>query len=299
MTPSLGRSKRRRCRPRPTGDHQQAHATGRDVNDDVRLVDGQDPSMWVDRRVRSSDGDSLGITVGVHVHGDLPHPVWLIVDTGTPGTPTVVAPARGSSLLGDDIVIRADRDTVLTAPTVNGLNTMDPADARSLVDHYTAPHLRDRRPVPGIRVVSTPERPGFCRRCGGPSANARPRRGDAHRHGTPVLTNLSNPTIQILASGVDEITTPSPLRWLAAARHLRVATTFAASIRASCLTRLGQGTAPFSVSCEGCQGARTAATQMPRRPPCYPSSTDVTRSRSAAGPRPGGPPGQCFVTNHH
>ncbi len=125
--------------PMPTaadGDHQHAHAPARDVNDDVRIVDGQDLSMWVDRRVRSSDGDSLGITVGVHVHGDSPHPVWLIVDTGNPGTPTVMAPARGSSLLGDDIVIRPDRDTVLTAPTVNGLNAMDPDDARSLVDHY-------------------------------------------------------------------------------------------------------------------------------------------------------------------
>ena len=128
-----------RSTPMPTGaehDDQQAHPPSRDLDDTVRLVDGPDLSMWVDRRVRSSDGDSLGITVGVYAHAGSRHPVWLIVDTGTPGTSAAVAPAHGSSLLGDDIVIGPDRDAVLNAPTVNGLNVMDPADERSLIAHY-------------------------------------------------------------------------------------------------------------------------------------------------------------------
>ena len=101
-----------------------------------RAVAGDSLSLWLDRRVRSSDGDSLGITAGVYAHRVFRHPAWLIVDTGMPGAPVVVAPARGSSLLGDDIVIGADRDAVLTAPTVHGRSVLDPADERSLTAHY-------------------------------------------------------------------------------------------------------------------------------------------------------------------
>jgi hypothetical protein len=108
----------------------------RAVDGVLRLVAGGDLSMWVDRRVRSSAGDSLGITVGVYAHTVSQQPAWLIVDTEMLGTPVVVAPARGSSLLGDDIVVAADRDALLTAPTVNGLRVMDPADERSLTGHY-------------------------------------------------------------------------------------------------------------------------------------------------------------------
>ena len=108
------------------------------------------------------------------------------------------------------------------------------------------------------------------------------------RHSGPHESVEPDPS-KFSLSGVDGTATSSPLRWLAAARHLRVAlharpwigrAAHPAGPRTHAVRRLLRRLPRRS----------DTATPMPRRPPCYPSSTDVTRSRSAAGPSPGGPP---------
>jgi hypothetical protein len=92
--------------------------------------------MWVDRRVRGVHGESIGVTVAVSVDEFSRRPVWLLIGTGLAGRPVVVAPAVGSSLLGDDIIIGVERDAVMSAPTLDTLVVLDPADERALRAHY-------------------------------------------------------------------------------------------------------------------------------------------------------------------
>jgi hypothetical protein len=106
-----------------------------------------DRSMWMDRWVRDSGGAALGVTVAVLRDAVTHRAVWLAVYTGVPNATIVVVPVCGSSLLGDDIVIAADRDSVLAAPTIELEARLDPAQERDLSDHL--------RRQPGAAAGST------------------------------------------------------------------------------------------------------------------------------------------------
>ena len=93
-------------------------------------------SIWIDRWVRDASGAALGVTVAVVRDPFSDRVVWLAVYTGLPAATVVFVPVRGSSLLGDDIVVDADRDSVLAAPTIELDVTLDPAQARLLSDHF-------------------------------------------------------------------------------------------------------------------------------------------------------------------
>lgn len=92
--------------------------------------------MWMDRWVRDASGAALGVTVAVVRDPLTARAVWLAVYTGLPAATVVVVPVCGSSLLGDDIVVDADRDSVLTAPPIELDVTFDPAQDRVLSDHF-------------------------------------------------------------------------------------------------------------------------------------------------------------------
>jgi hypothetical protein len=93
-------------------------------------------SQWVDRWVRDTRGASLGVTVAVVCDPVTDSAVWLAVYTGLPTATVVVVPVCGSSLLGDDIVIAADRDIVLAAPRIELAARLDPFQERLLSEHF-------------------------------------------------------------------------------------------------------------------------------------------------------------------
>lgn len=95
-----------------------------------------EPSTWTDRRVRDASGATLGVTVAVVCDPLTARAVWLVVYTGLPAATVVVVPVCGSSLLGDDIVVDADRDSVLAASPIELEVTFDPAQDRVLSDHF-------------------------------------------------------------------------------------------------------------------------------------------------------------------
>ena len=101
-------------------------------------------SHWVDRHARDASGAVIGIVVDVYADPLTRRPAWLAISTGFFGTRIAVAPLRGASLLGEDVVIAHDRDTVLTAPPGDVVVTIDPAEQQSLIDHYTARTPTDR-----------------------------------------------------------------------------------------------------------------------------------------------------------
>jgi hypothetical protein len=86
--------------------------------------------------VRDTRGASLGVTVAVVCDPVTDSAVWLAVYTGLPTATVVVVPVCGSSLLGDDIVIAADRDIVLAAPRIELAARLDPFQERLLSEHF-------------------------------------------------------------------------------------------------------------------------------------------------------------------
>lgn len=110
------------------------------------------PSDWVDRRAVDRHGEVLGLVVDAYTDPATCRVRWLAVATGFFGTRVAVVPVHGASLLGHDVVIAHDRQLVTTAPTVDIVVGVDPADEQSLIDHYARPH-----PVPaaGTRERAT------------------------------------------------------------------------------------------------------------------------------------------------
>ena len=106
------------------------------------------PSMWTDRWVRDASGAALGVTVAVVCDPLTARAVWLAVYTGLPAATVVVVPVCGSSLLGDDIVVDATRDSVLAAPPIELDVTFDPAQERVLSDHFRRHAFATAHPEP-------------------------------------------------------------------------------------------------------------------------------------------------------
>jgi hypothetical protein len=86
--------------------------------------------------VRDSTGAVIGVAVAVVCDPATDEAAWLVVYTGAPDAAVVVAPVRGSSLLGDDIVTDTSRDDVLTALPVQLDVTMDPTQHVRLSEHF-------------------------------------------------------------------------------------------------------------------------------------------------------------------
>lgn len=100
---------------------------------------------WLDRRALDNRGALLGVVVDIYT--DLSRrPEWLAISTGFFGTRVAVAPVRGASLLGEDVVIAHDQRTITTAPTVDVIVAVDPQQQQRLVDHYSrAQHAKTDR----------------------------------------------------------------------------------------------------------------------------------------------------------
>ena len=101
-----------------------------------RYVDDITDGMWVDRRVRDTSGDVLGVVVDVYEDPHTRRPTWLAISTGYFGTCVAVVPIRGASLLGDEVVVAHNRETITEAPAVEIFVAVTPDHHRQLVDHY-------------------------------------------------------------------------------------------------------------------------------------------------------------------
>lgn len=103
-----------------------------------RMPHGTDTelSSWLDRRVLDRHGDVFGVVVDVYVDAFTRRPAWLAISTGMFGTNVTVAPVRGSSLLGDDVVVAHSKQVVTTAPAALPHPTLDPVAELAVSHHY-------------------------------------------------------------------------------------------------------------------------------------------------------------------
>ena len=113
----------------------------------------RDTNEWLDRRVLDNHGELLGLVVDVYDDATSRRPEWLAISTGFFGTRVAVAPIRGASLLGDDVVVSHDRSTIRNAPPVDIVMTIDRRQQQRLRDHYA--HSQSANPAD---VVTDPER---------------------------------------------------------------------------------------------------------------------------------------------
>ncbi|MGH9272806.1 MAG: PRC-barrel domain-containing protein [Ilumatobacteraceae bacterium] len=94
-------------------------------------------TRWIDRRVIDQAGRTVGVVVDIYSDLVTGRPSWLAISTGFFGTRVVVAPVRGASLLGDDVVIAVPRDVVESAPHVRAVVGIPPEQELAVLDHYT------------------------------------------------------------------------------------------------------------------------------------------------------------------
>jgi hypothetical protein len=115
------------------------------VRDSTRLPHGRNDEVteemnrWLDRRALDNRGTLLGVVVDIYADVVSRRPEWLAISTGFFGTRVAVVPVRAASLLGDDVVIAHDRETITSAPMVDVLVAVDPRQQQLLLDHYACP----------------------------------------------------------------------------------------------------------------------------------------------------------------
>ena len=98
---------------------------------------GHELSSWIERRVLDVCGEPVGVVADIYVDSASRRPAWMAIDTGAFDTPTVIAPIRGASLLGEIVVIAHHRRTVTSVPAVDVTVTLEPTHER-LLSHYYA-----------------------------------------------------------------------------------------------------------------------------------------------------------------
>ncbi|MDQ3469393.1 MAG: hypothetical protein M3487_06475, partial [Actinomycetota bacterium] len=90
-------------------------------------------SAPLDRRVR--DGEVLGISIDIVPAAVADGPGWTVVCSAELSRGMTIAPARGASPLGEDVVVAQPRAVVARAPAVTVMPLLAVADEEALVRH--------------------------------------------------------------------------------------------------------------------------------------------------------------------
>ena len=89
-----------------------------------------------DRRVYDPEGELLGSVIGVYDDAAAGRPAWIAVGMGAFSLRSAVVPLAGASMWGRDLIVAHRRRTVLAAPPVDVVVSLEPDDQARLVEHY-------------------------------------------------------------------------------------------------------------------------------------------------------------------
>jgi sporulation protein YlmC with PRC-barrel domain len=86
--------------------------------------------------VRTSSGDKIGKVGQVYLDDESGQPSWVTVKTGLFGTQESFVPLSSADLVGQDVVVPYDKETIKGAPRVEADATLTPQEEKQLYSYY-------------------------------------------------------------------------------------------------------------------------------------------------------------------
>ena len=86
--------------------------------------------------VRTSGGDKVGKVGQVYLDDETGEPSWVTVKTGLFGTQESFVPLSSADLVGEDLVIPYDRETIKGAPRMETDASLSPQEEKRLYSYY-------------------------------------------------------------------------------------------------------------------------------------------------------------------
>jgi sporulation protein YlmC with PRC-barrel domain len=86
--------------------------------------------------VRTSSGEKVGKVGQVYLDDETGQPSWVTVKTGLFGTQESFVPLSSADLVGQDIVVPYDQETIKGAPRMESDASLSPQDEKRLYSYY-------------------------------------------------------------------------------------------------------------------------------------------------------------------
>jgi sporulation protein YlmC with PRC-barrel domain len=86
--------------------------------------------------VRTSSGEKIGKVGQVYLDDETGEPSWVTVKTGLFGTQESFVPLSSADLLGEDIVVPYDKETIKGAPRMETDASLSPQEEKRLYSYY-------------------------------------------------------------------------------------------------------------------------------------------------------------------
>jgi hypothetical protein len=106
---------------------------------------------WLERSVQDSNGEDIGHADGIYADSRSEEPMFLLVKGGHFGVHLHFVPLEGAEMVGDDIKVAWDKETISRAPKIAADDSLSADEERRLFDHYGI-HFGDE-PAEGAVII--------------------------------------------------------------------------------------------------------------------------------------------------
>ena len=98
---------------------------------------------WQGRDLIGSDDDKIGSIKEIYEDSRTGKPEWALVTAGLFGTRSHFVPLAGAQPAGEAVRVRATKDQVKEAPSIEGDGQLSEQDERRLFEHYGVPYTNE------------------------------------------------------------------------------------------------------------------------------------------------------------
>jgi uncharacterized protein (TIGR02271 family) len=99
-----------------------------------------DAYTWKGREMYGSDGEKIGTVKEIYEDGQTGEPEWALVSSGLFGMRSHFVPLAGATPSGEEVQVKATKDQVASAPSIEGDGELSESDERTLFEHYGVPY---------------------------------------------------------------------------------------------------------------------------------------------------------------
>jgi hypothetical protein len=97
----------------------------------------QDPKQYVHRNAVDPEGSRVGKIVQVYFDDQTEQPLWVLVESGLVSKQLSFAPAHGSRLDGEIVVLAVSKEQIKNAPSIGRDAQLGPSEQDALRQHYS------------------------------------------------------------------------------------------------------------------------------------------------------------------